>query len=200
MVSTAKPALIDPADHLSPDKLYDRAWAVTEVRKREGLAWHTLDADPPEVGAEVTGEVDWDFRYKMMRTHTALHILCGIIYHEFGSLVTGNQMYPDRARMDFSLEDLNPERVRLIAGHRLRALGLVPQLPRRGVTAAAASRAPGQLPFHHHAAIVPHGRLATRCRPAGGLRQLCRVNRGRSRQLVFRHIGHSGGSRRTTTP
>jgi misacylated tRNA(Ala) deacylase len=92
----------------------DRTWAVSEVRKREGLVWHTLDADPPAVGAEVTGEVDWDFRYKMMRTHTALHILCGVIYHEFGSLVTGNQMYPDRARMDFSLEDLTSERVCLI--------------------------------------------------------------------------------------
>jgi misacylated tRNA(Ala) deacylase len=43
--------------------------------------------------------------------HTALHILCGIIFHEYGVLVTGNQMYPDKARMDFALEDLTPERV-----------------------------------------------------------------------------------------
>jgi misacylated tRNA(Ala) deacylase len=50
----------------------------------------------------------------MMRTHTALHILCGTIWREFGVQVTGGQMYPDRARMDFAMEDLSKERLVLI--------------------------------------------------------------------------------------
>ena len=50
----------------------------------------------------------------MMRTHTALHILCGILWKEFGVQVTGGQMYPDRARMDFAMENLDKERIAYI--------------------------------------------------------------------------------------
>ncbi|MBF6592808.1 MAG: alanyl-tRNA editing protein, partial [Ktedonobacterales bacterium] len=53
-----------------------------------------------------------DFRYRMMRTHTALHMLCGIIFRDFGAQVTGGQMYPDRARMDFTMDAFTPECVR----------------------------------------------------------------------------------------
>src|SRR5215210_5682181 len=65
----------------------------------------------PPVGATVQGELDWQHRYRLMRTHTALHVLCGTVFREYGALVTGGQMYPDRARMDFELADLSPERV-----------------------------------------------------------------------------------------
>ncbi len=65
----------------------------------------------PPIGATVQGELDWAHRYQLMRTHTALHVLCGTVFREYGALVTGGQMYPDRARMDFELEDLSPERV-----------------------------------------------------------------------------------------
>jgi misacylated tRNA(Ala) deacylase len=50
----------------------------------------------------------------MMRTHTALHILCGIIWKEFGIQVTGGQMHPDRARMDFAMESLDKRRIEYI--------------------------------------------------------------------------------------
>lgn len=83
---------------------------VVSISKRDDVVWHTLDYAPP-VGTEVVGRIDWDFRYQMMRTHTALHILCGIIWKEFGVQVTGGQMYPDRARMDFSMENLDRERI-----------------------------------------------------------------------------------------
>ena len=66
------------------------------------------------VGTEVVWTIDWDFRYRMMRTHTALHILCGTIWKEFGVQVTGGQMYPDKARMDFAMENLNKERIAYI--------------------------------------------------------------------------------------
>ncbi len=87
---------------------------VIAMNKRDEIVWHTLDCLPPPVGTEVVGAIDWDFRYRMMRTHTALHILCGTIFREFGVQVTGGQMYPDRARMDFAMEDLSRERIAYI--------------------------------------------------------------------------------------
>ena len=87
---------------------------VIAMNKRDEVVWHTLDCLPPPVGTEVVGTIDWDFRYRMMRTHTALHILCGTIFREFGVQVTGGQMYPDRARMDFAMEDLSRERIAYI--------------------------------------------------------------------------------------
>ncbi len=87
---------------------------VIALNKRDDVVWHTLDCLPPPVGTEVVGTIDWDFRYHMMRTHTALHILCGIIFREFGVQVTGGQMYPDRARMDFAMDDLSKERIAYI--------------------------------------------------------------------------------------
>ena len=86
---------------------------VGVARGEGGAVVHELgeDAAVPPVGATVQGELDWAHRYQLMRTHTALHVLCGTVFREYGALVTGGQMYPDRARMDFELEDLNPERV-----------------------------------------------------------------------------------------
>lgn len=88
--------------------------SVIALNKRDDVVWHTLDYPPPTVGTEVVCTIDWDFRYQMMRTHTALHILCGVIWKEFGVQVTGGQMYPDRARMDFAMENLNKERIAYI--------------------------------------------------------------------------------------
>ncbi|GCE49623.1 misacylated tRNA(Ala) deacylase [Thermosporothrix hazakensis] len=87
---------------------------VIALSKRNDVIWHVLDCSPPAVGTEVVGTIDWMFRYKMMRTHTALHILCGTIWKEFGVQVTGGQMYPDRARMDFAIDNLDKERIAYI--------------------------------------------------------------------------------------
>lgn len=89
-------------------------WPVVAVEKRGTEVVHTVEGTPPRPGTGVTGTVDWEFRYQMMRTHSALHVLCGVIYNRYGSQVTGCQMYPDRARMDFTLADLTPERVQEI--------------------------------------------------------------------------------------
>ena len=88
--------------------------SVIALNKRDDVVWHTLDRMPPALGTEVVCTIDWDFRYQMMRTHTALHILCGIIWKEFNVQVTGGQMYPDKARMDFAMENLNKERITYI--------------------------------------------------------------------------------------
>jgi len=85
--------------------------SVIALNKRDDVVWHTLDRLPPPIGTEIVGTIDWEFRYQMMRTHTALHILCGTIWKEFGVQVTGGQMYPDKARMDFAMENLNKERI-----------------------------------------------------------------------------------------
>ena len=87
---------------------------VVEVRKSGPLVVHRLDGEPPPVGARVHGEIDWDRRYALMRHHTALHSMSGVIFQLFGATVTGGQMYPDRARMDFLLPDLSAERLKRI--------------------------------------------------------------------------------------
>jgi misacylated tRNA(Ala) deacylase len=81
---------------------------VTEVRKDGEAIWHTLviDGSPPPVGSAVRGEVDWDRRHALMRTHTALHVLCGVIWNEWSTPVTGGNMEPLAARMDFEFDPL----------------------------------------------------------------------------------------------
>ncbi len=82
---------------------------VTEVRKGEGgSVWHVLggDARLPAIGDVVHGELDWDRRHALMRTHTALHVLCGVIWNEWGTAVTGGNMKPLEARMDFEFDPL----------------------------------------------------------------------------------------------
>ncbi len=87
---------------------------VVEVRKTGTQVVHRLDSSPPPVGASVHGKIDWERRYALMRHHTALHSMSGVIFQLFGSTVTGGQMYPDRARMDFLLPDLSQERLKRI--------------------------------------------------------------------------------------
>ena len=82
---------------------------VTDVRKEGDTVWHTVGgeaADLPTVGDTVHGELDWDRRHKLMRTHTALHILCGVIWNEWSTPVTGGNMEPLAARMDFEFDPL----------------------------------------------------------------------------------------------
>jgi misacylated tRNA(Ala) deacylase len=92
-----------------------RTLPLAGLSKRDDVVWHALEpgAAPP-VGATITAALDWSFRYRMMRTHTALHMLCGVIFRDYAAQVTGGQMYLDRARMDFALESFRPELVREI--------------------------------------------------------------------------------------
>src|SRR5438270_2375604 len=80
---------------------------VTDVRKEGDHVWHTVEGGPvPAVGDQVAGEIDWDRRHALMRTHTALHVLCGVIWNEWGTAVTGGNMEPLSARMDFEFDPL----------------------------------------------------------------------------------------------
>lgn len=84
---------------------------VVDVKKGGGDVLHVVEGTSPGVGTVVHGTIDWERRYALMRHHTALHVMSGVIYRLHGALVTGGQMYLDRARMDFALEDLSPERL-----------------------------------------------------------------------------------------
>jgi misacylated tRNA(Ala) deacylase len=83
-------------------------YPVVDVRKEGDEIWHTLEGDGPlpAVGAPVHGELHWERRYGLMRTHTALHVLCGVIWNKWGRAVTGGNMEPLAARMDFEFDPL----------------------------------------------------------------------------------------------
>ena len=84
----------------------DGSAPVVAVSGKGPLVWHELGSEPPPVGASVRGDVDWDRRHQLMRTHTALHILCGVIWNEWATSVTGGNMEPLKARMDFEFNPL----------------------------------------------------------------------------------------------
>ncbi|GAB4529092.1 MAG: alanyl-tRNA editing protein AlaXM [Anaerolineae bacterium] len=92
----------------------DRSLPVTRVKRQGSQIWHWLDGDLPQVGEILTGRIDWERRYQLMRTHTALHVLCGVVWRDYGALVTGGNMQPLAGRMDFEFETLSGELVREI--------------------------------------------------------------------------------------
>ncbi|HEX2280978.1 MAG TPA: alanyl-tRNA editing protein [Thermomicrobiales bacterium] len=93
----------------------DSQWPVLSARKVGAIIWHQLGGDRslPDLADRVRVELDWERRYRLMRMHTALHVLCGVVFRDYGALVTGGNMGPDRARMDFEMDsaDFTPERV-----------------------------------------------------------------------------------------
>jgi len=89
-------------------------WRVTKVRKSGDVVWHEVEGAPPAAGTKVHGALDWERRYQLMRTHTAMHILCGVIFRDYGASVTGGNMEPLRGRMDFEFETMRQELVREI--------------------------------------------------------------------------------------
>lgn len=88
-------------------------YPVVKVKKQGEDVLHFLggDAPLPEVGAQVKGQLDWERRYQLMRTHTALHVLCGTVFRDYGALVTGGNMEPLKGRMDFEFERMQGELV-----------------------------------------------------------------------------------------
>ncbi len=85
--------------------------AVTKIARRDGQLWHNIAGAIPAVGTVVHGRLDWERRYQLMRTHTALHVLCGVVWRDYGALVTGGNMEPLQGRMDFEFEALRRELV-----------------------------------------------------------------------------------------
>lgn len=96
--------------------LKDRIYPVMRAKKAGEDVLHFLGGDDPlpAVGDQVSGEIDWERRYQLMRTHTALHILCGVVFRDYGALVTGGDMDPLDGRMDFEFETMQRELVEKI--------------------------------------------------------------------------------------
>jgi misacylated tRNA(Ala) deacylase len=90
-----------------------QTFKVTKVKQVGGVPFHFLENDSPlpKKGQTVTGQVNWDRRYKLMRTHTAMHILCGVVFRDYGASVTGGNMDPLKGRMDFEFKSMHQELV-----------------------------------------------------------------------------------------
>ncbi len=91
----------------------DQTVTVKRARRVKGKLIHQFEKDLPlpAVGSQVQGQIDWDHRYQVMRTHTAMHILCGVIFRDYGASVTGGNMEPGKGRMDFEFETMRRELV-----------------------------------------------------------------------------------------
>jgi misacylated tRNA(Ala) deacylase len=89
------------------------SWRVIGARKRGDDVWHTIEdgAVLPAVDTQVSAVLDWDRRYALMRTHSALHVLCGVIWRDHQASVTGGNMEPLSGRMDFEFETMHGDLV-----------------------------------------------------------------------------------------
>lgn len=97
-----------PADH-GWLTFEGRSIPVRGAKRDDGEYWYLLEGGDLPQGAQVTGKVDWTRRYKLMRTHTAMHILCGVIWRDYAVSVTGGNMDPLRGRMDFEFDSMTRE-------------------------------------------------------------------------------------------
>jgi misacylated tRNA(Ala) deacylase len=88
-------------------------YRISRARKTGEHVLHLVDSELPlpAIGSVVQGKIDWERRYQLMRTHTAMHILCGVIFRDYGALVTGGDMDPLAGRMDFEFETMHKELV-----------------------------------------------------------------------------------------
>jgi misacylated tRNA(Ala) deacylase len=91
-----------------------RQWTVRSARKAGGEIVHDLEpdgGDPPAIGETLQVDLAWARRHALMRTHTALHALCGVVWRDYGALVTGGNMEPGSGRMDFEFERMSGDLV-----------------------------------------------------------------------------------------
>lgn len=89
---------------------------IKRAKNISGEVWHYLSEEIalPPIGAPVQGEIEWERRYQTMRTHTAMHILCGVVFRDYSALVTGGDMDPLLGRMDFEFESMSADLVKVI--------------------------------------------------------------------------------------
>jgi misacylated tRNA(Ala) deacylase len=87
------------------------SWRVTGAKKRGDDIWHTVDGELPAVDTQLTARLDWRRRHELMRTHSALHVLCGVVWRDHQASVTGGNMEPLSGRMDFEFETMSGDLV-----------------------------------------------------------------------------------------
>jgi Ser-tRNA(Ala) deacylase AlaX len=91
----------------------NQRFEVKNVFKVKGKIWHAIDREGLKVGDRIRGIIDWDRRYKLMRMHTAAHIISEIIRRETGALITGNQLDTEKSRIDYNLEKFDREKIKV---------------------------------------------------------------------------------------
>jgi misacylated tRNA(Ala) deacylase len=84
---------------------------VSGVKRIEGRIWHRLEGEAPAPGEPIQASLDWERRLALMRTHTAMHVLCGVVWRDYGASVTGGNMELLQGRMDFEFERMQQELV-----------------------------------------------------------------------------------------
>jgi len=91
----------------------ERIYQIKRAKRSGTDMFHLIEGEVelPKVGDLVHGKIDWERRYKLMRTHTAMHVLCGVIFRDYGASVTGGDMEPLKGRMDFEFETMHKELV-----------------------------------------------------------------------------------------
>jgi len=87
------------------------SWRVTTAKKHGDDIWHVVDGELPAVDTRVSVELDWARRHELMRTHSALHVLCGVVWRDHHASVTGGNMEPLSGRMDFEFETMSGDLV-----------------------------------------------------------------------------------------
>ncbi len=94
----------------------DATFDVIRVKKIGNQVWHTFHPEVtlPQPGTKLSAKVNWERRYQLMRTHSAMHVLCGVVFRDYGALVTGGNMDPLEGRMDFEFETLTKDLVKVI--------------------------------------------------------------------------------------
>ena len=81
------------------------SFSISGLKRIDGNIVHLIEGDSrPEAQSTVNGEIDWERRYRLMRTHTSMHILCGVIWRDYQAQVTGGNMEPGKGRLDFEFE------------------------------------------------------------------------------------------------
>jgi len=91
----------------------DRLFVTRVTHDADGV-WHWIEGSLPSVGTTLSGRIDWERRYRLMRTHTALHALCGVIWQRFESPVTGGNMEPGNGRLDFDIPNWSADDLPLV--------------------------------------------------------------------------------------
>ncbi len=84
---------------------------VLNVRKEQEKIIHEVDKEGLNTGDKIVGKIDWERRYKLMKAHTAAHIISEVVHKETQAVITGNQINIDKVRIDFSLDNFNKEKM-----------------------------------------------------------------------------------------
>jgi Ser-tRNA(Ala) deacylase AlaX len=95
------------------------------------------------VGNSVHGIIDWDRRHRIMRMHTSAHLLSAIFNKETGALITGNQIEPDKSRIDFSLDDFDREKMLVYCSQANEAIAKNPPVKTYFMKREEALKIPG---------------------------------------------------------